>query len=97
MDIDFTQRLYKKTATDRDISVYQVNEAAPTDAYFKGALERLMAQAASKPDTLAGMRRYVGQWNLWLRLGLSTVEGFGNSVQTLLPSVFSCWTPGARA
>ena len=61
-------RQYKKNPHDRDISEYQVNEPAPTDLYFKNILMHLLAKAALKPDTLATLRRYVGQWARWLKL-----------------------------
>lgn len=44
------------------LSDYQVNEAAPTDEYFKNILVCLLSRAALKPDILATMRRYVGGW-----------------------------------
>jgi hypothetical protein len=89
-------RRYKKTASDRDISEYQVNEAAPTDAYFNDTLTHLLSLAASRPDVLANLRRYVGQWSRWLKLGLSTIKDFELSVQVFLPSISSCWMPCAK-
>ena len=47
---------YKRTASDRDISEYQANEPAPTDAYFTNTLNHLLSLAAQKPDILAAMR-----------------------------------------
>ena len=88
-------RRYKKTGSNRDISEYQANEAAPTDGYFKDTLTHLLTLAAQKPDVLTRMRRYVGQWSRWLRLGLSTSNDFEVSVQNHLPGIFSCWVPGA--
>jgi len=54
-----TRRYKKKNAPSqqRDISNYQVNEAAPTDLYFKTILTELMASAAPDPDILAKMQR----------------------------------------
>jgi hypothetical protein len=89
-------RRYKRNAHGRDISEYHVNEPAPTDAYFKNVLTHLLSLAALKPDTLATLRRYVGQWARWLKLGLKTIEGFELHVQSLLPSIASCWMPGAQ-
>ncbi len=89
-------RRYKKTQHGRDISEYQVNEPAPTDAYFQNILTHLLALAALKPYTLATMRRYVRFWARWLKLGLSTLKEFEDNVQTLLPSIASCWMPGAK-
>jgi hypothetical protein len=89
-------RRYKRNPHGRDISEYQVNEPAPTDAYFKDILTHLLSLAASRPDTLATLRRYVGQWACWLKLGLKTIEGFELHVQTLLPGIASCWVPGAQ-
>jgi hypothetical protein len=89
-------RRYKKNPHDRDISEYQVNEPAPTDLYFKNILTRLLAKAALKPDTLATMWKYVGLWACWLKLGLSSLTVFEECVQTLLPSIASCWIPGAK-
>jgi len=87
---------YKRNSHGRDISEYQVNEQAPTDAYFKNILTHLLSLVAQTPDTLATLRRYVGQWARWLKLGLKTIEGFECHVQTLLPSIASCWMPGAQ-
>ena len=50
-------RRYKKTVSNRDISEYQVNESAPTDAYFNNIIVHLLSLATSKPDTFAAMRR----------------------------------------
>jgi hypothetical protein len=83
-------RRYKKK--DRDISLYQADEEAPTDVDFK--LNRLQSLASMHSDRLAIMRRYVGQWARWLKLGLSSIEKFETYVQTFLPSLLSCWTPG---
>jgi hypothetical protein len=89
-------RRYKRNAHGRDISEYQVNEPAPTEAYFNDILTHLLSLAASRPDTLATLRRYVGQWARWLKLGLKTIEEFEHGVQSLLPSISSCWMPGAQ-
>ncbi len=88
-------RRYKKTVSNRDISEHQANEPAPTDAYFSNNLAHLLSLAAQKPDTVAKMRRYVGQRSRWLRLGLSTSNDFEVSVQNHLPGIASCWVPGA--
>lgn len=89
-------RRYNRKPHSRDISEYQVNEPAPKDAYFKNILTHLSSLAAHNPETLATMRRYVGFWARWLKLGLTTIEGFENCVQALLPSIVSCWMPGAQ-
>jgi hypothetical protein len=85
-------RRYKRNPHNRDISEYQVNEPAPTDAYFKDILTRLLA--SQKPGTLATMRRYVQKWTAWLKLGMSTIKELEQSVQALLPSLASCWGQG---
>jgi hypothetical protein len=87
----------RNTAARRDISVYEVNEAAPTEAYASDILARLMSRAARSPDTLARMRRYLGKWARWLKLGISTIEGFDTYVQSFLPCIFSCWMPNGVA
>ncbi len=89
-------RRYKRNTHGRDISEYQVNEPAPTEVYFQNILTHLLALAANQPDTLVTMRRYVGQWARWLKLGLSTLEEFEENVQTFLPGIASCWMPGAK-
>lgn len=89
-------RRYKRNPHDRDLSEYQVNEPAPTDAYFKNVLTHLLSLAAPKPDTLATLRRYVGQWARWLKCGLSTLNKFEHRVQTHLPGISSCWISGAE-
>jgi len=55
-------RRYKRNPHQRDISEYQVNEPAPTEAYCQTILRHLLALAARQGDALATMRRYVGQW-----------------------------------
>jgi RNA-directed DNA polymerase len=87
-------RRYKRNPHQRDISEYQVNEPAPTEAYCQNILGHLLALAAHKRDALATMRRYVGQWARWLKLGRSSLTAFEGCVQTLLPSISSCWIPG---
>jgi hypothetical protein len=86
-------RRYKRNASHgRDISVYQVNEPAPIDDYFQSILSHLLSLAAQKNDTFATMRRYVRYWTRWLKI--STLKEFETSVQTLLPTIFSCWIAG---
>ena len=87
-------RHYKKNTTERDISLYQVNEEAPTNAEFQNILTQLWCLTAKLPDTLAIMRRYIGQWSRWLKIGLTSLNEFMTSVETHLPGIFSCWTPG---
>lgn len=76
-------RRYQRKPHHRDISEYHVNEPAPTEEYFRNILKHLLALAAHKPDTLATLRRYVGQWAHWTKLGLSTITAFETCVQTL--------------
>ncbi len=64
---------YKKTH-GRDISMYQVNESAPTDAYSKNAIAHLLSLAALKPDILATLRSYIRRWAQWLKLGPPTMK-----------------------
>ncbi len=87
-------RHYKKNTTKRDISLYQVNEEAPTNAEFQNILTQLWKMTAKLPDTLAIMRRYIGQWSRWLKIGLTSLNEFMTSVEIHLPGIFSCWTPG---
>jgi hypothetical protein len=90
-------RRYKKNAAhNRDISIYQANEAAPTDEYFKNIIKALSALVALKPETIAIMQRYLGHWARWLKCGLSTIVEFEHHVQTLLPSLASCWGRGIK-
>ena len=89
-------RRYKKEVHDRDISLYQVNEEAPCDNYFKNVLTTLLELSSTHPDILKRVRRYVGQWARWLKLGLSALKEFATCVQTDLPSLFSCWSSGAK-
>ena len=86
----------KRNLHGRDISEYQVNEPAPTEEEVQNNFAQLLTLAAHAPGTLAIMRKYIGQWARWLRLGLSTIKAFEECVQMLLPSVFACWAPGAR-
>ena len=68
-------RRYQKTAAGRDISLYQVNEAAPRDDYFKNFLISLLILASSNPDKVKRLRRYLGplaalgqMWIIYTRL-----------------------------
>ena len=88
-------RRYRKTIAHRDISEYHVNEPAPTDDYFQSIIARLLTLAARSSATLAAMRQYFRKWACWLKLGLSSIEGFETYVQTLLPGISSCWMHGA--
>ena len=54
-------RRYKKEVHDRDISLYQVNEEAPSDVYFKNFLTSLLELSSKQPDILKQVRRHVGQ------------------------------------
>ncbi len=69
----------------------------PCDDYFKNFLISLLSLASSTPDKIKRLRRYVGQWARWLKLGLSSMEAFAACVQTALPSLFSCWSLGPCA
>lgn len=87
-------RHHKRNPHSRDISEYQVDEPAPTEMDFQNILKNLLALVAQKHETLATMRQYVRKWTTWLKLGMSTIKEFEESVQALLPSLFSCWRPG---
>jgi hypothetical protein len=76
-------RQRKGNSHGRDISEYQVNEPAPTEEEGQNIFARLMALAANVPGTLATLRKHIGQWARWLRLGISTIKSFETSVQTL--------------
>jgi hypothetical protein len=89
-------RRHRKNA-GRDISEYLVDEPAPTDACFKNILAHLTSLAGKSPAALAIMRRYLDQWSRWLRLGITSIQAFETSVQTLMPALFSCWGAGARS
>jgi hypothetical protein len=84
-------RRYKKNLPERDISEYQVNEVAPTDAYFQEVLGTLSTMATTKPVLQAPLRRYLNQWACWLRFGLLSLPAYLSFVGTHLPSLFSCW------
>jgi RNA-directed DNA polymerase len=84
-------RQHKGNPHGRDISEYLVNEPAPTEADVQSIFAQLSALATHKPGTLATLRNYIRKWASWLKLGLSTLEEFEHCVQTLLPSIFSCW------
>ena len=89
-----SRRYKKNNAHNRDISVYQANEEAPTEEYFKNIIKALSALLALKPEIVTTMRRYLGQWSRWLKCGLSTIVEFEHHVQTLLPTISSCWMAG---
>jgi hypothetical protein len=87
---------HKRTTSDRDISEYHVNEPAPTNEFFTNTLNHLLSLAASKPDILGVMRRYIGQWARWTKIGLSTIKDFEHYVQVFLPDIFSLWMSRAK-
>jgi hypothetical protein len=72
-----------------------VDEAAPSDDYFKTFLITLRAMTSQQPDKGKRMRRCLGQWSRYLKIGLLTIKGFFESVETHLPSLSSCWRQGA--
>ncbi len=86
----------KRNPHGRDVSEYKVNEPAPTEKDVQSIFFHLMALTANKPSILETMRKYVRKWACWLKLGLSTLKKFEESVQTLLPSIYSCWMPENR-
>lgn len=88
-------RRYKKNRPDRDISQYQVNEAAPTNGYFQEIYRAFQTMMIKKPEMGATMQRYLGRWARWLKLGLSAIADFETYVQNQLPCLFSCWNQGA--
>ena len=89
-----SRRYKKNNSHNRDISVYQANEEAPTEEYFKNIIKALSALMSLKPEIITTMRRYLGQWSRWLKCGLSTIVEFEHHVQTLLPTISSCWMAG---
>lgn len=84
----------RKPLHTRDISLYQVDEAAPKDEDFKKILPTLLG-GAKKPERLKRLRKYIDQWTCWLRVGLTEIKEFESCVQTFLPSLFLHWSPGA--
>ena len=90
-------RQHKSNPHGRDISEYMVNEPAPTEEDVQSILTQLLVSASQRPGALATMRQYVRKWASWLALGMSTIKEFETSVQTLLPSLFSCLRSGAMA
>ena len=90
-------RRYRDQAHGRDISLYPVHEAPPTDQQLQQSFTALLARVSNMPDLLRRMRWYIGQWARWLKLGLSMLEEFALCVQSYLPCLFSCWTPGATS
>jgi hypothetical protein len=80
----------------REISEYQVNEPAPTEEVVQSIFAQMLALAAHRPSTLAALRNYLGKWACWLKCGISTLTEFEQCVQTLLPSIASCWMPGDK-
>lgn len=88
-------RRRQQTATQHDISEYAVNEATPTDAYFKSVMAHLESLAGKSQNTLAVKGRYLNKWISWLKLGVTSIQAFETSIQTLMPALFSCWGAGA--
>jgi hypothetical protein len=83
-------RRYKRNRTHRDTSYYYVNEAAPTEASFSALCAMLKEKAAHKPDHMARLRRYLGQWANWLKCGL-TETALATCVLHHLPTLHACW------
>ncbi len=84
-----------KRAKPRDISEYLVNEAAPTNAYLEGVIQKLLVFGGGSPDTLAAMQRRFDLWKSWLKFGMTAIVEFATSVQNFLPCMFSCFMKGS--
>lgn len=90
-------RRYRGSPHRRDISLYPVYEAPPTNEQLQYSLSALLARGSTRPDLFRRMQRYIGQWSRWLKLGLLMLDKFAHSVQTYLPCLFSCWTQGTTS
>lgn len=90
-------RRYKKNSHGRDISLYLVHEAPPTNEQLQRDMSALLARVRNRPVLLRRMQLYVGRWTRWLKLGLLMLEDFISSVETFLPCLFSCWSPGTTS
>ena len=84
-------RLHQKNSVKRDVSCYQVNEVAPTEAYIQGILTTLYYMASKNKESLARLQSYVRRWALWLKNGMTAVLGYEMCITTFLPSLALCW------
>ncbi len=85
----------RQHTSDRDISKYQVNESAPTNADFNIILETLNACALKKRDLRERLQKYFRKWANWLVSGLSEVIAFKTCVQERLPTLSASLSGGA--
>ena len=90
-------RRSRKTVEKRDISLYQVDESAPCDTFFKDFLISLLARAAVNPGIVKRLRLYIGRWTRWLKLGLQALNDLDKSIQKHIPSLSACWGPGSAS
>jgi len=82
--------------TDRDISLYYVNEAPPSNDMLQDILEPLLeGDIVLTHDEQKIFKRirqqYVDKWMRWLWYGLSTVDEYLSDIKNHLPYLFSCW------
>ena len=73
--------------SERDISEYQVNESAPTDADFTMILETLKIIALKNQALRTKLQKYIRKWANWLVSGLSEVRALKTCVYEMLPSL----------
>lgn len=73
--------------SDRDISEYQANESAPTDADFNMILVALNALTLKNRDLRARLQKYIRKWSNWLVSGLADVIALKTCGHDMLPTL----------
>ena len=90
-----TSRRSRYTRSNRDISEYQVNESAPTDADFTMILETLHIVTFKNRELRTKLQKYLRKWTNWLISGLAEVVTLTTSVVEHLPSLASVMSTSA--
>jgi RNA-directed DNA polymerase len=78
---------HRKLSSVRDHSEYPVHESAPDDSMFKEVIVSILRKAMTSTAVEKRLRRYIGQWTRWLRLGIETESSLIASVTSHLPSL----------
>lgn len=76
---------------DAIISLWTSQDMIAFKQDFTNTLNHLLSLGAQKPDILAAMRRYIGQWARWTKIGLSTITDIELCGNLYLPGIYSCW------
>ena len=76
----------------RDISNYDVNEAPPSNSFFKRQRTMFSELASQLGSHSCVLRQYIKKWAGWLKSGLAdTLIKFEHSIMMHLPDLYDVW------